>query len=143
MIQRIQTVYLLFTSIISLVIIFVFNLWKSTDNSVFALDLLNSDISLLKAIPVLFLISAALAFVAIFLFKNRKLQFVIGRLTILINLILLGLLMYVSLTLPGEAAVSEKGIGMFVPILAVLLLVLANKAIKKDEDLVKSADRLR
>jgi hypothetical protein len=51
--------------------------------------------------------------------------------------------MYVSLTLPGEAAVSEKGIGMFVPILAVLLLVLANKAIKKDEDLVKSADRLR
>jgi peptidoglycan/LPS O-acetylase OafA/YrhL len=118
-------------------------LWKSNDKSIFALDLLNSDISLLKAIPVLFLTSAALAFVAIFLFKNRKLQFVIGRLTILINLILLGLLMYVSLTLPGEAAVSEKGIGMFVPILAVLLLVLANKAIKKDEDLVKSADRLR
>jgi hypothetical protein len=27
--------------------------------------------------------------------------------------------------------------------LAILLLVLANKAIKKDEDLVKSADRLR
>ncbi len=91
----------------------------------------------------MFLISAILAFVAIFLFKNRKLQFVIGRLTILINLILLGLLIYVSLTLPGEAAVSEKGIGMFVPILAVLLLVLANKAIKKDEDLVKSVDRLR
>jgi hypothetical protein len=66
-----------------------------------------------------------------------------ARLTILINLILLGLLIYVSLTLPGEASVSEKGIGMFIPILAILLLVLANKAIKKDEDLVKSADRLR
>ena len=39
--------------------------------------------------------------------------------------------------------VSEKGIGMFIPILVILLVVLANKAIKKDEDLVKSVDRLR
>ena len=102
-----------------------------------------SDSYLLKGIPISFIVSALLAFVAIFIFKNRKLQFVIGRLTILINLILLGVLIYVSLTLPGEAAVSEKGIGMFIPVLAILLLVLANKAIKKDEDLVKSADRLR
>jgi hypothetical protein len=143
MIQRVQTVYLLITAIISGVLIFVFNLWKSIEKSIFALDLLKSESNVLKLIPILFLVSAMLAFVAIFIFKNRKLQFVIGRLTILINLILLGLLIYVSLTLPGEASVSEKGIGMFIPILAILLLVLANKAIKKDEDLVKSVDRLR
>ena len=143
MIQRIQTVYLLLASIISGVLIFVFNLWKSIGKNIFALDLIENESYLLKVIPVLFLISAILAFAAIFLFKNRKLQFVIGRLTILVNLILLGVLINVSLTLPGEAAVSEKGIGMFVPILAILLLVLANKAIKKDEDLVKSVDRLR
>jgi uncharacterized membrane protein len=143
MIQRVQTVYLLMASIFSGVLIFVFNLWESIEKSIFALDLLKSESNLLKLIPVLFLVSAILAFVAIFIFKNRKLQFVIGRLTILINLILLGLLIYVSLTLPGEASVSEKGIGMFIPILAILLLVLANKAIKKDEDLVKSVDRLR
>ncbi|MFT6960007.1 MAG: hypothetical protein ACJA17_001104 [Polaribacter sp.] len=143
MIQRIQTVYLLLASIVSGVLIFVFNLWKAIEKSTFALDLLNSKSYLLKLIPILFLVSAILAFVAIFLFKNRKLQFVTGRLTILINLILLGLLIYLSLTLPGEAAVSEKGIGMFIPILVILLIVLANKAIKKDEDLVKSADRLR
>ena len=143
MIQRVQTVYLLITAIISGVLIFVFNLWKSIEKSIFALDLLKSESNVLKLIPVLFLVSAMLAFVAIFIFKNRKLQFVIGRLTILINLILLGLLIYVSLTLPGEASVSEKGIGMFIPILAILLLVLVNKAIKKDEDLVKSVDRLR
>ena len=143
MIQRIQTIYLLLASIVSGVLIFVFNLWESLKNSIYALDFLDSDSFILKLIPVLFLASAILAFVAIFIFKNRKLQFVIGRLTILINLILLGLLIYLSLTLPGEAAVSEKGIGMFIPILAILLIVLANKAIKKDEDLVKSADRLR
>lgn len=143
MIQRIQTIYLLLASIISGGLIFVFHLWKFIEKNVFALDLLNSESSLLKAIPVLFIVSAILAFVAIFIFKNRKLQFVIGRLTILVHLFLLGLLIYVSLILPGEIAVSEKGIGMFIPILAILLLVLANKAIKKDEDLVKSADRLR
>jgi hypothetical protein len=143
MIQRVQTVYLLMASIISGVLIFVFNLWKSIEKSIFALDLFKSESNVLKLIPILFLVSASLAFVAIFIFKNRKLQFVIGRFTILINLILLGLLIYVSLTLPGEASVSEKGIGMFIPILAILLLVLANKAIKKDEDLVKSVDRLR
>ncbi|MDC0176637.1 DUF4293 domain-containing protein [Polaribacter sp.] len=143
MIQRIQTIYLLLASIISGVLIFVFNLWKSIEKNIFAFDLLSSESYLLKGIPISFIVSALLAFVAIFIFKNRKLQFVIGRLTILINLILLGVLIYVSLTLPGEAAVSEKGIGMFIPILAILLLVLANKAIKKDEDLVKSADRLR
>ena len=143
MIQRIQSVYLLMASVISGVLIFVFNLWKSIEKTIFALDLLKSESTLLKLIPVLFLVAALFAFVAIFIFKNRKLQFVIGRLTILINLILLGLLIYVSLTLPGEASVSEKGIGMFIPILAILLLVLANKAIKKDEDLVKSVDRLR
>ncbi len=143
MIQRIQSAYLLLASVISGVLIFVFNLWTSISKDIFAIDLLNRESYLLKSIPVLFLVSAILAFVAIFLYKNRKLQFVIGRLAILVNLILLGLLIYVSLTLPGEVSISEKGIGMFIPIIAILLIVLANKAIKKDEDLVKSVDRLR
>jgi ABC-type polysaccharide transport system permease subunit len=60
-----------------------------------------------------------------------------------LNLILLGLFVYRLLTLSGETSVSEKGIGMFLPIVAIVFLVLANKAIKKDEDLVKSVDRLR
>jgi hypothetical protein len=143
MIQRIQTIYLFSTFIVSGIFVFFFDLWKTKENSVFAFDLLKSESYQLKSIPILFLVSAILACIAIFMYNNRKLQFVIGRLTILVNLILLGLLIYVSLMLPGEAAVSKKGIGMFIPIFAVLLIVLANKAIKKDEDLVKSADRLR
>ncbi|MEM8927237.1 MAG: DUF4293 family protein, partial [Bacteroidota bacterium] len=38
---------------------------------------------------------------------------------------------------------SEKGIGMLIPVFSIVFLVLANRAIKKDEDLVKSVDRLR
>lgn len=143
MIQRVQTIYLLLATAFSGGLIFVFDLWKSVKKNIFVMDLLSSDFLQLKAIPILFLLTALISLVAIFLYKNRQLQFVIVRISILINLILLGLLIYVSLSLPGETQVSEKGISMFIPILAILLLVLANKAIKKDEDLVKSVDRLR
>jgi len=89
-------------------------------------------------------LSTTLTLVSIVSYKKRQNQFVMGRLNIILNLILLGLFVYRSLNVSGETpAVSEKGIGMFLPIVAIVLLVLANKAIKKDEDLVKSVDRLR
>lgn len=145
MIQRKQSIYLLIAGIISAGLTFVFSLWtKTQDNSsVFIIDLFSGDSTLEKTTPILFFISAFISVVTLFLFKNRQLQFVLGRLNILINLFLLGVLIYLSQTLSGETAVSEKGIGMFFPVIVILLLVLANKAIKKDEDLVKSVDRLR
>jgi hypothetical protein len=133
----------LIASLVSGGLIFVFDLWKTLKERVFTLDLFQQDSTLLKSIPISFLISAILSIVAIFLFKKRQLQFVIGRIIIIINFFILGLLIYLSLNLPGETLVSEKGIGMFLPVLSILLIVLANKAIKKDEDLVKSVDRLR
>ncbi|WP_440067746.1 DUF4293 domain-containing protein [Tenacibaculum discolor] len=144
MIQRIQSIYLLVAGIISGGLTFLFSLWSnSLTNTIYILDLFSGNSILEKSIPVLFFISALVSIVTIFLFKNRQLQFVLNRLNILINLFLLGVLIYLSQTLSGEASVSEKGIGMFFPIIVVLLLVLANRAIKKDEDLVKSVDRLR
>lgn len=144
MIQRIQTIYLLVTSIISGGLIFMFNLWENANDALFfALDAFASNNLLLKMIPILFIGSALLSLIAIFQFKNRKLQFVLGRLNILVNLFLLGLLVYHSLNLSGETLVSEKGIGLALPIIVIFLLAIANKAIKKDEDLVKSVDRLR
>ena len=143
MIQRVQTIYLFLASIVSGGLIFVFNLWNTIKEKIFVVDLFSKEVIALKVIPFMFIMSAILSIIAIFLFNNRKLQFVIGRVIILINLFLLGLLIYLSLTLSGETLVSEKGIGMFLPILVILLIVLANKAIKKDEDLVKSVDRLR
>ncbi|MDP2541145.1 hypothetical protein CSC81_01335 [Tenacibaculum discolor] len=144
MIQRIQSIYLLVAGIISGGLTFLFSLWSNSQtNYIYILDLFSGNSILEKSIPVLFFISALVSIVTIFLFKNRQLQFVLNRLNILINLFLLGVLIYLSQTLSGEASVSEKGIGMFFPIIVVLLLVLANRAIKKDEDLVKSVDRLR
>ncbi|OCB76120.1 DUF4293 domain-containing protein [Flavobacterium crassostreae] len=137
MIQRIQTIYLLLTFVVIAVLPFVFPLWKLNNdqdyyfmqNQVYVVLL-----GLLTAITVMSILS----------YKKRQNQFVMNRLSMILNLILLGLFVFHSLNLSGEAlVVSEKGIGMFLPIVAIVLLVLANKAIKKDEDLVKSVDRLR
>jgi len=84
-----------------------------------------------------------LTFIAILNYNKRQLQFVLNRLSILLNFVLLGVFVYRSLNLPGETLVSEKGIGMLLPVISIVFLVLANKAIKRDEDLVKSVDRLR
>ena len=92
---------------------------------------------------ILFGLSTTLSLLSILSFAKRQHQFVLNRLNIILNLILLGLFVYRTLTVSGETTVSEKGIGMFLPIVAIFLLVLANRAIKKDEDLVKSVDRLR
>ena len=136
MLQRIQTIYLIIVTVISAVLIFLFPLWKLEGG----VDFFAKDSLLFLG---LFLGSAVLALIAIFMFKNRQLQFVLGRLNIILNFFLLGFFVYQSLNLSGETSVSEKGIGMFLPIVSIVLLVLANKAIKKDEDLVKSVDRLR
>tara|TARA_R110002074_G_scaffold59183_1_gene144215 strand:- start:46589 stop:46999 length:411 start_codon:yes stop_codon:yes gene_type:complete len=136
MIQRIQSFYLLIVAIIAGVLPFFFNLWINIDGiEVFA------DNEML--ISIAFYISAVLAIWSIVQFKNRKTQFVINRLNMILNIFLLGFFVYRSLNLSGEALVSEKGIGMLIPVFSIVFLVLANRAIKKDEDLVKSVDRLR
>lgn len=136
MIQRIQSIYLFIAALISGVLIFFVSLWSNEAGEAVYVE----DVILALA---MFLGSAVLSLVTIFLFKNRKLQFVLGRVNILLNFFLLGVFVYWTLTVPGEMQISEKGIGMFIPVLSIVFLVLANKAIKKDEDLVKSVDRFR
>ena len=136
MIQRIQTIYLLLTFLVTGVLLFFVPLWTINGKPFYFMQ----D----QVYTVLLGLSTMLTIISIISYKKRQNQFVMGRLNIILNLILLGLFIYRSLNLSGEAAtVSEKGIGMFLPIVAIVLLVLANKAIKKDEDLVKSVDRLR
>ena len=142
MIQRIQSIYLLIVIFLSLGATFFLKLWVVADNEVFVFDLLSKEPILYKLVPVSYIISSLLAFIAIFRFNDRQQQFVLGRIIILINLFLLGILIYLSLNIPGEIF-SEKGIGMFIPSIVILFAVLANKAIRKDENLVKSVDRLR
>jgi hypothetical protein len=137
MLQRIQTIYLLLAFVVTGILPFFLSLWTMADGTAYLFMQNQVYVALLG-------LSTTLTLVSIVSYKKRQNQFVMGRLNIILNLILLGLFVYRSLNVSGETpAVSEKGIGMFLPIVAIVLLVLANKAIKKDEDLVKSVDRLR
>ncbi|WP_121665653.1 DUF4293 domain-containing protein [Mesonia aquimarina] len=136
MLQRIQSIYLLIVALLAAILPFFVSIWTTENGE----EIFANDKILVSGG---FLLSAILALVTIFLFKNRKLQFVMGRLNIILNFILLGFFVYWSLIVPGEMQISEKGIGMLIPIISIVFLVLANKAIKKDEALVKSVDRLR
>ena len=144
MLQRIQTVYLIIAALISGVVAFVAPFWNEVNGEInLLLDLLQNEKTYNRAIPFLFILSAIGSFVAIFLYKNRTRQIIINRINIVINFLLLGIIVYHLLILPGEIDISEKGIGVFIPLLVIVFLALANKAILKDEKLVKSVDRLR
>jgi hypothetical protein len=136
MLQRIQTLYLLLCVLISGVLPFFIKIWTTQSKLEIYADSNSIYIGL-------FLISAILGGISIFSFKKRQNQFVLNRLNMILNFIIIGLLVYHSLSLSGEAKVSEKGIGMLLPIFSIFFLALANKAIKRDEDLVKSVDRIR
>ncbi|MGB2127866.1 MAG: DUF4293 domain-containing protein [Flavicella sp.] len=144
MIQRVQSIYLLLAALISFASLFYATIEiTGNETDVAIIETFKIDRFLIKSIGISVFISCLLSFVSIFLYKKRQNQFVMGRLNILINFYILGVLIIESLNLPGENLVSEKGIGVFIPIVVVVLLVMANKSIKKDEELVKSVDRLR
>ena len=136
MLQRIQTVYMIL-SILALGALYVwFPEIKDTSEN---LVIEKSELLVLGLLfaPII------LTLISIVNFKKRKGQFVLNRLSILLNFVLLGVFVVRSLKVSGETLVSEKGIGVLLPIISIVFLVLANKAIKRDEDLVKSVDRLR
>ncbi|WP_130736188.1 DUF4293 domain-containing protein [Flavobacterium sp. J27] len=137
MLQRIQTLYLLLSCIITAALPFVFFLWKEETN--------NNPVFFTSSMKymILFGLTSLVTLISIFSYKKRQTQFVLNRLSIILNFILLGFFVYRTLSLSGETEVSEKGIGMILPAISIVFLVLANRAIKKDEDLVKSVDRLR
>jgi hypothetical protein len=144
MLQRIQTIYLIIALLLSTLLALRVPFWATDEGAgLFLLDFLRSGNVVFMAIPVLFFLSALLSLIAIMMFRQRLKQVICNRLNIAINFLLLGIIVYGLLSLPGENEFSEKGIGVFIPIVVIVFLALANKAILRDEKLVKSVDRLR
>lgn len=134
MIQRVQSLYLLGALAADAGFYFVGQQASNSAVGQWSMDSIHQTIQLIVMVLIVW---------SIFKFKQRLHQFVLNRLSIILNFVLVGVFAYQSLNLPGETAVSQKGIGVLFPIISIVFLVLANKAIKRDEDLVKSVDRLR
>lgn len=137
MIQRKQSIYLFLAGLISMLMAINFDKLFN-----FTLNFLSDPEKGNIIFSIAFFFSAFLSFIAILIFKNRKFQMLLGRLNIILNILLIGSFLFSLLNLPGEN-ISEKGIWALVPLISIVLLSIANRLIKKDDDLVKSVDRFR
>ncbi|RAJ10637.1 uncharacterized protein DUF4293 [Chitinophaga skermanii] len=149
MIQRIQSLYLLLAAACGTATWF-FNLWKA--------DFLKAGVTQTVAVTaqsnflsfVLYMLIVTLAVVCIFLYKNRKLQFRLTVLNVLLAVCAIFLQYFIVQGKIGDeqqaGAVMQTSTFLpaaFLPIVILILLFLAAKGIYKDEKLIKSLDRLR
>jgi hypothetical protein len=147
MIQRIQSVLLLDVVIVSvLLLIFPFVRYENLLNE-FTLRVYNQPFCgtwyyLAEALNAAVLV---LALVAIFLYKNRMLQFKIANLVALLSAGLLVVLLFTDVVVVEPFLGGAKQVlwPSYLPIVSMFSAFLAGIFIKKDEKLVRSADRIR
>ena len=130
MIQRIQSLFLFFSAVFLILIIYNFPVLSDDNLSYF----LYENFSIVR---LLVFFSAGLSIFSIFQFKNRNRQRIITAIA--------RFLITVSVVLIVFVYRKEKTIdvGLLLFIVPFLSLILANFFIKKDEKLVQSADRIR
>ena len=134
MIQRVQSLFFFFSAICSVTIVYAFPVLQDESTS-YLLKEHFADARLFV------FLSVALSVFAIFQFKNRKRQQLIAYVARLMITIAFLLVVF----LHQEEGVEERafGIGLFLFFIPYLALFLAGYFVKKDEKLVKSADRIR
>jgi len=166
MIQRIQSVFLFLLTLAMISMLFL-PLWSKTDTATgetLVLTAWNLKSYILDAqgepgaagsipqqgtiaIGLLAIAAAVVALYEIFQFKNRLNQMKLGLLNTLVIAALLGTTLYYAIYVGAEMVSGEGNgaymAGFYMPLLALLLNALANRFIKRDEDLVRSIDRLR
>jgi Domain of unknown function (DUF4293) len=154
MIQRIQSIFLLLASLASGSAFLSPISMGSFQNAPTTLDVAKD--SLLNVFDNIGLLSltalvAAVSLITLFLFKNRPLQMnlIKGLLGVsIIGLLIMGWMIKGSLDAVSSSETTDDSltlnpVGLILPFVAIICSVLAYRAIKKDENLVRSADRLR
>jgi len=146
MIQRIQSIFLFLASGAAFGL---FGLpFAKTDAAIASSTIFSDGLYTITdnvALLALFAGAGALSLIAIFLFKNRKTQLLVGRLSLVANLI--GLILAVILFMQDRGSLGTQnpsdGLGLYLPVLFFVFGILAQRAINKDEKLVQGMDRLR
>lgn len=134
MIQRIQSIYLLLAAVCNGILIFFLPLFMIDGAPKMILD----D----PTFSIMTVLSTLVSLFSIFRYRNRQQQVVSGRINIILNFVLFGLFLFMFFTL-AETNEIKFHAGTFMPVLSVIFISMANRAILKDEALVRSADRLR
>ncbi len=166
MIQRLQTLFLLGV-VISMLLVLAFPIWEKISVeeqqmvSLTAFTLQHTSIDTTNAetppeiidqthtiiIAILAMLAAGIAGFSIFQYNNRLMQMKLGALNSLIMAGTLGASMYYIISVGNEMLEAgydgDYRIGLFFPGAAIIFNVMANKFIRRDENLVRSVDRIR
>ena len=141
MIQRIQSVYLLLGGLLLSSFVVLASAWTRTAATVHA--------SLPWAIYVLSVVDGLIGFVAVVLYKDRQTQVrviaIVQWLDLALILVLVAVLGILSFRSDQDALSSSMTTYavLLMPVASYILFGLARRAVSKDIELVRSADRLR
>ncbi|MEE4176214.1 MAG: DUF4293 domain-containing protein [Bacteroides sp.] len=156
MLQRIQTLYLLLVGIFAILLIFLPLGSFSSEEVRVSLGILGLGYA--PGFPgelpghwqafvllALVLVILVLTFYTIFQYKRRRYQIQLGKFNTLLHmgLIVTAFLFIDQLSGSLTSGTFRYGAGIFLPLVSMVLILLANRAIKKDDELVRSADRIR
>jgi len=155
MIQRIQSLYLSLTILLSLLFLkgsFLNFIDKSGSVIKVTFKGIIGDkggegvelIEKLLPLSAFMILIPALSLVTILLFKNRKIQlwFSLSLIIIVVGLIIISIL-YSSIVITQYDANIIPGFKIIIPVMLLVFALLAYRGIRKDDRLIKSFDRLR
>ena len=131
MIQRIQSIYLLVAAIAMTLISFKVPVYTLNESMFMAQD----DTKMF----ILTIVGAIFSLLGLFMFKNRKFQMKLIRLTVLIQMII-GVRLFM---LFNKFEVVLNNTLLFLMAFSLTALIMAYRGVKKDDDLVRSVDRIR
>ena len=141
MIQRKQTIWLFLVAVIAFILTNA-PLYTGTMAGQVSKSFITKESLLLFAVTA---ITGLLALIALFLFKNRKLQLRLATFGIILSLALVGLEVWQinSFRLENSTLTGFYAWGALLPIAMFVFFIMAASGIRKDEKLIKSLDRLR
>lgn len=163
MIQRIQTIYLLGALVCSLLLfstaiatittlntLYNFSVWGLV-NVTNSMNQLISSSTILLALNV---IIGLVSLVTILTFKKRNIQLLLSKINIFLIVVLVGSSFYFLDNSIGQITEIQRtdmentkdvnyALGAVLPVFMLIFTVMALTAIRKDEELVRSADRIR
>jgi drug/metabolite transporter (DMT)-like permease len=159
MIQRVQSLFLLAVAICLTAALF-FPVWEKQDfntDSGVILEVFFTEVHPVDQpvtreyfptaiLGILAIIGITVAIMEIFQFRSRLSQMKLGALNSLVMAGFLGVAVYFTFRMEKMVSVQGEGtyeFGMYLPAVALICNLLANRYIRKDESLVRSVDRIR
>jgi hypothetical protein len=145
MIQRVQSIFLALVTVLFILLFFI-PVYKIAAITATTADAQLKGMMLynpLLLVPMSFILIISL--IAIFAYKNRKKQIGICRIGLILSmLVTINALVFPQFFVHGIAHENlAYGIGSYFFPADIILFALAARFIKKDDDLVRAADRLR